>query len=178
MSTEVTNKDWYILYKNKTNCEYLQKILQKTGVSYYNATSIVEECDGEQIIRKEYDSIKNLIFIQPCELVHQYLNRIKTDFGLEVIPYNDCMTGNIASVCDEEMQRFIMLCKKEPESIEILKDKFEKFKDKPCVRIKAGPYEGLEGRLVRIRRDRKVVISLGTNAISISGVHFSLLEFI
>ncbi|MBR6105764.1 MAG: hypothetical protein IKP81_12005 [Paludibacteraceae bacterium] len=103
---------------------------------------------------------------------------MKTEFGLVLVPYMDCMTGEVAKVGNEEMLRFIKLSKNNPDSIKILKDSFDKFNDKPSVRVKSGPYEGLEGRLVRIRRDRKVVISLGNSAISISGIEFSLLEII
>ena len=177
MTQKKKESDWYIIYRNRNNYEYLFKILQKHDIPYYTAVSMVEEYKGDEIVNKEYESIKNLIFIQLSESGSLFFNKLKTDFGIDIIPYIDCMTGEPAKVGNDEMERFIMLSKNDPDSIEILKDRFEKFCDRPRVRVKAGPYEGLEGRLVRIRRDRKVVISLGTNAISISGIHFSLLDF-
>lgn len=172
------NNDWYIIYRNKSICEYLYGILQKLNTPYYSTASVIEESDEQDLIKKDYESIKRLIFIQPAESATQFINKLKSEFGVTVTPYKDCMTGEIAKVGDTEMQRFIKLSRNDPDSIEILKDCFNKFSDRPRVRVKAGPYEGLEGHLVRIRRDRKVVISLGVNAISISGIHFSLLELI
>lgn len=178
MTSGIKNNFWFILYRRKDFCEYLFKLLRQESVPYYSVSSTGEDSTGEEFVKKEYESIKNLIFIKPFEPVNQFLNKLKTEFGLVLIPYMDCMTGEVAKVGNEEMLRFIKLSKNNPDSIEILKDSFDKFNDKPSVRVKSGPYEGLEGRLVRIRRDRKVVISLGNSAISISGIEFSLLEII
>lgn len=47
------------------------------------------------------------------------------------------------------------------------------------MRVTAGLFEGIEGYVVRIRRDRKLVVQLyGIIAIAISGIHHSLLEII
>lgn len=177
MTLDVKDSPWYILYKNKTNYDFLIKVLKKEQVNYYSPTFFIGENDKEQVEEKEYESIKNLIFIQPICSIHGLFNRVESEYGIRPIPYNDCMTGDVACVCDTDMQRFIKLCSAEPQSVKLLKDRFEKFNDRPHVRVKSGPYEGLDGRLVRIRRDRKVVISLGSSAVSVSGIHFSQLEF-
>ena len=176
MTDGIKNTYWYIIYRRKDFCEYLFKFLDQKSIPYYSVSTAAEDTAGEESIKKEYDSIKNLIFIKPFEPVNQFLDKLKIESGIVLIPYMDCMTREVAKVENEEMLRFIKLSKNNPDSIEILKDNFEKFSDKPRVRVKSGPYEGLEGRLVRIRRDRKVVISLGNSAISISGIEFSLLE--
>jgi len=61
---------------------------------------------------------------------------------------------------------------------EFLPDAYRRFESCPKVRVKAGPFEGLEGRVFRIRHDRKLIIQLDDMAVAISGIHHTLLEIV
>ena len=91
----------------------------------------------------------------------------------------DLATRNPIIVRESDMLNFIQVTKLCNENILYLKDNIDKFKTHPKVRVIAGHFEGVEGYVVRIRRDRKLVIQLhGIIAIAISGIHHSLLEII
>ncbi len=53
----------------------------------------------------------------------------------------------------------------------MLKPITEYAKGNPLLRITSGIFEGLEGYVVRIDRDRKLVMAVGNMTVAVSGVH-------
>lgn len=59
-----------------------------------------------------------------------------------------------------------------PENVTFLRDPFEKFaKDHVKLRVLTGLFKGLEGYVVRINRNRQLVMELGEYAVAINDVH-------
>ena len=59
MTLKKKESDWYIIYRNRNNYEYLFKILQKHDIPYYTAVSMVEEYKGRDngLRRREAEAI-------------------------------------------------------------------------------------------------------------------------
>ena len=56
-------------------------------------------------------------------------------------------------------------------------DEYPKLVSNDKVRVTGGPYEGAEGYVVRVKKDRRVMVKIaGTCAVLTSFVHPSLLE--
>lgn len=164
--------NWYILYKGKAKKNSLRENLDKVGINYFIPTSYVEYYeDGEMKVRED-QVLKNLIFIQTDKEILDVAN--STD-GLKH-PYIDHTTHKPAYVSDNEMQRFMLFVKARNINATVLPDLYSRFKTCQKVRVKAGDFVGTEGRVLRIRGDRKLVISLGEMAVAISGIHHTLLE--
>ncbi len=63
------------------------------------------------------------------------------------------------------------------EDLIYLNDSIGKFSTNDRVRVIGGHFENFEGYVVRIRRDRKLVVSIqGVVAVAISNIHPSLLR--
>lgn len=165
---------WYVVYKIRNSSKRLLDDLDKKGIEYYVPMHYTERLneEGTMMVEAQETSINNIIFIQTKNDILQLVRQIE---GL-LSPMKDTMTHKPATIPDTEMNRFIKIQQTRPSDVFLLKDPYSKFTSKTKVRVKAGLFEGIEGRLVRIRRDRKVVISLGIMAVAISGIHFSLLE--
>ncbi len=93
-------------------------------------------------------------------------------------PYKDLSTGQPAIVSDKELLRFRRILEARSLHVEFLSDGYRRFEECLKVRVKAGMFEGLEGRVFRIRHDRKLIIHIDNIAVAISGIHHSLLEII
>ena len=90
---------------------------------------------------------------------------------------NDCSTGKPASIADSQMRPFMKIMEEEPERVTFLRDPFEKFaKDHVKLRVLTGVLKGQEGYVVRILRDRQLVMDLGGYAVAISHVHLEDFE--
>ena len=87
------------------------------------------------------------------------------------------MTGEPASIRNSVMKPFMKVVESEPERITFLRDPFVKFaKDHVKLRVLSGILAGQEGYVVRILRDRKLVMDFGGNAVAISDVHNEYFE--
>lgn len=164
---------WHIVYRGKTDTRSsLTEILDKAGITYYIPKRTTEYYADKQMKIKEEDVLRNLIFINTEDDIHQLCKQ--TD-GLRT-PYIDRASGKPATIADDEMQRFMRFLELRNADIRILPDPFQRFKVCKEVRVKAGDFEGVTGYVFRIRGDRKLVISLGNMALAISGIHHTLLE--
>ncbi len=131
----------------------------------------------EQKVYMEIPAIHNLIFIYSTR---EFLDEChaKRD-GVPMFYMFDSVTRQPIIVRDSEMNVFMRVTKMCCENLLYLKDGIEKFYSMPKVRVMAGRFAGTEGYVVRVRRDRKVVLALhGIVAVAISGIHHSLLQII
>jgi len=165
---------WYIIYKGKPAKGTLRGNLEKAGIIYFIPTQFVEHLDGDRMVEREEAVLNNLIFVHTDKDIHDLIMSVD---GLKA-PYINHATGQPATVADEELQRFKRVLEARSLHAEFLPDAYRRFESCPKVRVKAGPFEGLEGRVFRIRRDRKLIIQLDDMAVAISGIHHSLLEIV
>lgn len=67
---------------------------------------------------------------------------------------------------------FMNVSRIHPERLTFLREPLEKFaKDHVRLRVLTGPFQGYEGYIVRIQRNRQLVFDFGGCALAISGVH-------
>ncbi len=77
-----------------------------------------------------------------------------------------------ATIADSLMRPFMKIMSEEPERVTFLRDPFVKFaKDHVKLRVLTGVLRGQEGYVVRILRDRQLVMEFGGYAVAISNVH-------
>ena len=164
---------WYVVYRGVGSRADLEKMLLQAGITYFLPTHCVERLNaaGTERVLVEEVAIQNLVFVQ-CDQIEPIIRRVD---GLRA-PLLDTMTGEPAQIADVEMEMFMRLLQTARDQVKLLHDPITKFAHHPRVRVKAGLFEGVVGYVVRILRDRKLVVSLGNMALAISGIHRSLLE--
>lgn len=172
-----TLMNWYIVYKGNAYSESLAERLDKANIEHYEPKRIVETYDKEkaEVVKREDVLISNLIFIHTSDNIYRIIERFA---GLNC-PYIDHMTHRPAMVSHQEMQRFITSVEeayhsKADEPI-LLEHPFNYFSNHTKVKVMAGPLAGQMGYVVRIRNDRKLVISFGKMAVAVSGIHRRML---
>lgn len=168
--------DWYIVYKGRTThgTNTLVENLESAAVPYYIPMQVLERLEEGRMVEYTKPILNNLIFIQSDGNITDVIRDID---GLKA-PYINCTTRKPATVSDKELQRFRWLLEAHSLQAEYLSDPYRKFEKYPRVRVRAGEFEGLEGRVVRMRKDRKLIISLDNIAIALTGIHHTLLEII
>ena len=125
--------------------------------------------NGKGVMKEEKPSVSGLVFLQgrteqlKIFLIHNFPHYFLV---------NNCSTGKPAVISNSIMRPFMKIMKEEPERITFLRDSFEKFaKDHVKLRVLSGVLAGQEGYVVRILRDRQLVMDLGGYAVAISNVH-------
>ena len=125
--------------------------------------------NGKGVMKEEKPSVSGLVFLQGETMqLRLFLMRNFPQYYL----VNNCSTGRPASIPDSLMKPFMAVMEKEPERVTFLRDPFVKFaKDHVKLRVLTGIFKNQEGYVVRVKRDRQLVMDFGGYAVAISGVH-------
>lgn len=135
----------------------------------HRTVSYRHKSSGKGIMREERPTISGLVFLQGST------TQLRTFLSVNFPQYHlvrNCMTGLPASIPDSIMRPFMKVMDTEPERITFLRDPFIKFAKKHIrLRVLTGLFQGQEGYVVRVDRDRQLVMNLGGYAVAISNVH-------
>lgn len=114
-------------------------------------------------------TILGLIFIQgKTKVIRKYLWERFPQYHL----VNDCSTRKAAVIPDSVMQPFMRIANTDPSRIRFLVNPLTHYAEgNTLVEIMTGPLAGLQGYIIRIDRDRKLVIGVGDMTVAIGGVH-------
>jgi hypothetical protein len=180
---EVSNSDeekeipWGYLFIQHFAAEKFEKTLEtvklegdfKPKCFIHRTINYKRKPNGKGIMKEEKPTISGLVFLQgETDDLKDFLKNNFPQYHL----VNNCTTGKPASIQNRIMKPFMDLMKLEPERVTFLRDPFEKFaKDHVKLRILTGIMAGQEGYVVRILRDRQLVMDFGGYAVAIKGVH-------
>jgi len=130
--------------------------------------------NGKGVMKEEKPTVSGLVFLQgETNQLRSFLIHNFPQYYL----VNDCCTGKPATIADTLMRPFMKIMEEEPERVTFLRDPFIKFaKDHVKLRVLTGLLKGQVGYVVRILRDRQLVMNFGGYAVAISNVHLEDFE--
>ena len=168
---------WSYLFVHNQKVKSIEEQLKKDGVTHFVHKTIkyVPRHRNRGGMREvETPSVSGLIFLQGApELLQNYLDKNKKPYKL----CKNCSTGKVATIPCNQMEPFMRVAETEPERLRFLLRPFVYYsKNRTLLRILTGEYAGLEGYVIRIARDRRLVIDVGGMAVAISGVHAERFE--
>ena len=148
---------WYALKVFWNRVQYLRELLGPKGIELYTQkivpTLVFVHCTGSFILELRQQQYQNLfVYSDPKSRV----------------PY---------IIPDKEMAVFRLVTSLDDSGLEFLGDDLPKYHEGDRVRVKEGPLKGAEGHIRRIRKDRRLVVTVsGVAAVATSFIHPSLLE--
>ena len=168
---------WSYLFVHNQKVKSIEEQLKKDGVTHFVHKTIkyVPRHRNRGGMREvETPSVSGLIFLQGNpEILQDYLDK-------NIKPYKlckNCSTGKVATIPCNQMEPFMRVAETEPERLRFLLRPFVYYsKNRTKLRIVTGKYAGLEGYVIRIARDRKLVMDVGGMAVALSGVHAERFE--
>lgn len=120
------------------------------------------------------EHIPSLIFIQSTELYIKHLQETYSD-RLWIYTYPHCKTPH--SIPDREMEIFIFVCTAGQQGLTFLGDDKPDYHMGEKVRVIDGPFKGAEGHIKRIKKDRRLIVSIqGIAAVATAFIPFCYLE--
>ena len=168
---------WSYLFVHNQKVKSIEEQLKKDGVTHFVHKTIkyVPRHRNRGGMREvETLSVSGLIFLQGApETLQDYLNKSVNSYKL----CKNCSTGKVATIPCNQMEPFMRVAETEPERLRFLLRPFVYYsKNRTLLRIVTGEYAGLEGYVIRIARDRKLVMDVGGMAVALSGVHAERFE--
>lgn len=178
---------WSYMFIRKRDAEYFSlKAETEGGFRTFIHRTIVTDASGKSTKGKPNGSaqdrdgttatvtegrptISGLIFIQgKTKVIKKYLWERFPQYHL----VNDCSTRKAAVIPDSVMQPFMRIANTDPSRIRFLVNPLTHYAEgNTLVEIMTGPLAGLQGYIIRIDRDRKLVIGVGDMTVAIGGVH-------
>ena len=167
---------WSYLFVHNQKVKSIEATLKKDGQPYFIHKRIKYVArQGQKGMREmTVPSVSGLIFLQgtPKEL-QNYLNEKVPGYRL----CHNCSTGKVAVIPHAQMEPFMRVAEIAPERIRFLLHPFVYYsRNHTLLRIVSGEFAGLEGYVVRIARDRRLVMDVCGMTIAIAGVHAERFE--
>lgn len=168
---------WSYLFVHNQKVKSIEELLKKDSVTHFVHKTIKyvpRHRNRGGMCEVETPSVSGLIFLQGNpKTLQDYLDK-------NIKPYKlckNCSTGKVATIPCNQMEPFMRVAETEPERLRFLLRPFVYYsKNRTLLRIVTGEYAGLEGYVIRIARDRKLVMDVGGMAVALSGVHAERFE--
>lgn len=163
---------WCYLFVHHKKVAAFEEQFRRDNLTFFIHTSIkyVHQRGNENHYKRiVYQTVSGLIFIKgrPRE-IQFYLDQ---HFPLHHLCRN-CSTGQAAVIPNSQMEPFMRVATADPDRIRFLLRPFLYYsRNRTLLRIVSGDYAGLEGYVIRIARDRKLVMDVGGMSVAIGGVH-------
>jgi transcription antitermination factor NusG len=164
--------EWYALRVTYNREMTVKEHCDANGTAcFVPMTYKVYERDGVGVKKLE-PAVRNLIFIRSTRpLIHE----LKQQFPVRYIM--DRGKGVPITVPEKEMRHFITVAGNYDQQIVYLSPDELRMKTGSRVRILAGVFKGVEGTLVRVKNNRRVVVRIeGVVMVATHYIHPSLLE--
>ncbi len=143
---------------------------------YYNRTApLVAELADEGVEHfAPTDIIASLLFVR-CD--ESYASAFATRHWQRVWLYRRTDDRRPAAIPDREMEVFRFVVTAGRQGLELLGDDRPEYHEGDRVVVTGGPFRGAEGHIHRIKRDRRLVVSIrGVVAVATAYIHPSLLR--
>jgi len=149
--------NWYALKIYYSRTALACKWLSEAGVEYY----------AQQLI-------PSLLFVH-CDEAQAI--KLRQEHYDSLMVYLKADRSGPAPIPDREFGIFRLVASSGEEGIEYLGEDKERYHLGELVEVTAGPYKGLQGHVVRIRKDRRLVVSItGVAAIATAHIADALLK--
>jgi hypothetical protein len=167
---------WFALraFWNKTQA--LMSEARAAGWQTYYAIKTQDSLGSGSLEYKDIPLVPALFFVR-CPL--QWLQDFKQKHYSQLYIYTDVPGGKPAPIRDAEMDMFILVTSRQNNSndVEYLGEPRPKYVQGDLVRVTEGLYKGAQGHVVRIRKDRKLVVAItGVAVVAISHIPMCYLE--
>ena len=157
---------WFVMRVTYSRELKAQKLLQEAGVECYVPMRWERNEEEKHLV----PAVHNLIFVHSSrEFMDTFKHKVAVECLLRYMM--DKSTGKPMVVRDKEMEDFIRVTADMDEGVLYLDNPSVVVEKGTPIEIVSGPFMGVQGKLLRIRRDRKVVLQLaGVVAVAVDGI--------
>ena len=150
---------WYALRVTYGRELKFQQRLSEAGFETFVPMKRKEVLKDGKKITLVVPAVSNLLFVNTlkCEL-DEFMRGLGDSCNAHYIW--DKATGRPAVVPDKPMGDFIHVCDVMSDEVMYLKEISAKLREGQKVKVLEGPFKGIEGIVVRIKRSRRVVVEL------------------
>ena len=166
---------WYALKVFYNRVVYVKTLFEHEGKETYVPVHTVEQFDSGRLTYVEKQLIPSLLFVRCGE---QWLCEFKRSHNEDFMYYAEPERRQPGAIRDEEMRSFILVTSADAgRNVKYFGADAPEYHIGDRVRVTDGIYKGAEGYIKRIKKDRKLIVSVtGVAVVAVSYIHPSYLE--
>ena len=173
---ESVNIHWYAVPVTYSRELSLKTYLDSESIENFIPMRYEYIVKNERRVRKLVPAVHNLVFVRSCR---ERIDRIKEEMGISLpIRYiMDRESRQPIVVPDSQMRSFMAVAGSYEQQLVYLEPSAVAFRKGQRVRVTGGLFAGVEGEFIRVKNDRRVMVSIqGVMAVATTYIHPSLIE--
>ena len=155
---------WYVLFAAHGKASKIGDYFKSTGIEYFFPMCYKETIinDSQSVKLRLQPLLRNLLFVKSSrDFLESHLKEIKLQLSITSdLYYRDLGNKGLIVVPEKQMLNFIAVAGNEQEKFIYLPNEEVAMKKGTKIRITGGVFEGVEGLFMRIKGDRRVVVSI------------------
>ena len=165
---------WYALKVFYNRVVYLRSLFPE-DVETYTPMQTVEQYERGQLSYVEKQLIPSLLFVRCSE---DWLVKFKHEHNADFMYYAEPESSRPGAIPDSEMRSFILVTSADAgRDVKYFGADAPEYRTGDRVRVTGGIYASAEGYIKRIKKDRKLIVSVtGVAVVAVSYIHPDFLE--
>ena len=166
---------WYALKVFYNRITFLKSLREMEGIESYVPMHTVEEYGNGRLKYEEKQLIPSLMFVHCTQ---KWLTAFKRQYPDYFMYYTAPESRDPGIISDSEMRSFILVTSADAgRRAQYFGADAPEYHTGDHVRVTDGIYKGAEGYIKRIKKDRKLIVSVtGVAVVAVSYIHPSFLE--
>lgn len=148
-------KQWYAIRTFHNKATTVCRIAEREEVEWYTPIREEELLEGGEVVVRHTPLMPSLLFLRANE---GFIARLRVETQDNILPYCEPGTAKPKPIADDEMELFRFVATTAARSLEPVDEKL--LTQGSRVRITGGVFEGKVGYIVRVRGDRRFVVSI------------------
>ena len=148
-------KQWYAIRTFHNKATKVCRIAEREEVEWYTPIREAELLEGGEVVVRHTPLMPSLLFLRANE---GFIARLRVETQDNILPYCEPGTAKPKPIADDEMELFRFVATTAARSLEPVDEKL--LTQGSRVRITGGVFEGKVGYIVRVRGDRRFVVSI------------------
>jgi len=162
MGTDSESVFWYVLFATKGKAAEIKPYLEAEDIEYFYPM-IFKEIKIKDSQRKRLTVqplLGNLLFVRSSrQILDPLVEKLKLTLGISSgLYYRDLGTKELIRVPEQQMRNFIAVAGSKNTQVIYLTNKEVNLQKGKKVRVTSGEFEGVEGVIMRIKGDSRVVV--------------------
>jgi len=155
---------WYVLFAANGKASKISDYFKSTDIEHFLPMCYrerkIKDSERKRLILQPL--LGNLLFVKSTkEILKPHLQKLKSQLGISSdLYYRDLGSKELIIVPEKQMLDFIAVAGNKQEKFIYLSNEEATMKKGTKIRITGGVFEGVEGVLMRIKGDRRVVVSI------------------
>lgn len=150
---------WYVLRVSYSRSLKIKALLDERGVTTFIPMVWQKKTEGGKTEKKLVPAVSNLCFVRWTKTaIDEFIRGYGENFPVHY--YWDRTASRAMTISEKAMNDFITVASSLDEDLIYITEISDKLREGQTVKVKSGSFAGVTGKIVRIRKSRRILVEL------------------